>query len=218
MEGQNIFDLTRSTAGQFISGCADVGEVLAKLGEWITEYGESLDSEIYKKFEKNVWIAKTAYVAESVSIMGPCIIGENSELRHGAFLRGNVLIGDGCVVGNSTEVKNSILFDSVQVPHFNYVGDSILGYKAHLGASAVISNVKSDKGEVYFTLDGVRRNSGRKKLGALVGDYAEIGCGAVLCPGTVIGKGATVYPLSLVRGSVPEGCIYKDKNNIVKKH
>ena len=172
----------------------------------------------YIKIADNVWIHESAIIASTASISGPCIIGPNSEIRHCAFIRGNVIVGAGCVVGNSVELKNCVLFDGVQVPHFNYVGDSILGHKAHMGAGAITSNIKSDKSEVVIRLDNKMFNTNRKKVGAMLGDYVEVGCNSVLNPGTVIGRGSSVYPLSSVRGIVPAESIYKSKDDIVKKH
>ena len=166
---------------------------------------------------ESVWIAKTAKVSPAANITGPCIIGPETEVRPGAFIRGNALVGAGCVVGNSTELKNVILFDGVQAPHYNYVGDSILGYKAHMGAGSITSNVKSDKTLVVVTDGKEQVETGRKKVGAMLGDGVEVGCNSVLNPGTVIGKGASVYPLSSVRGVIPARHIYKDKDNIVPR-
>ena len=164
-----------------------------------------------------VWAAKTARIAKSAYLGGPCIIGPGTEVRHGAFIRGAALVGEGCVVGNSVELKNCVLFDGAQVPHFNYVGDSVLGWKAHLGAGAVTSNVKSDKSLVVVKAAGEELPTGRKKVGAMVGDGAEVGCNSVLCPGSVLGRGAQVYPTSCVRGYVPENHIYKAAGNIVAR-
>lgn len=218
MTVSDLFDLTKSLAKPILEECTYVEEVLEKLRGFIVKRGETLDTKRYVQVKDGVWIAKSASVADSAFITAPCIIGEETEIRQCAFIRGSVIIGDRCVVGNSSEVKNSILFDRVQVPHFNYVGDSVLGYAAHLGAGAVTSNVKSDKSEIYVTYDGKCRNSHRTKLGAMIGDFAEIGCGAVLCPGTVIGRGSTVYPLALVRGTIPAHSIFKDSDNIVRKY
>ena len=217
MRTTELFDLSKSIAEPFLSQFIYPEEALFDLSFFIAELGSKLDKEKYTEVKKNVWIAKSAKVSSNATILPPCIIDENSEIRQCAFIRGSVIVGKSCVVGNSSEVKNSILFDSVQVPHFNYVGDSILGFKSHLGAGAVTSNVKSDKSNVSVVRDGEKIVTTRKKLGAMVGDGVEVGCGAVLCPGTIIGKDTTVYPLSLVRGYVPAKSIYKDKNNIVVK-
>ena len=188
-------------------------EALEGLGEFILETIKKLDEEKFYAPSPDVRIAKSATVHPSAAIIGPCIIDENAELRPGAFIRGNVIVGNGCVVGNSCEIKNSILFDKVQVPHFNYVGDSVLGYKAHMGAGAITSNVKMDKSNIV--IGGIATN--RRKVGAILGDHVEVGCNTVLNPGTVVCRNSMIYPLSSVRGVVPENSIYKSKNNIVAK-
>ena len=192
-------------------------EILSDIGSIIADIVRNLDKDEYRCVDGNVWIANDVKIANTATVIGPCIIGAGTELRPGAFVRGNVIIGRNAVVGNSTELKNCILFDSVQVPHFNYVGDSILGYKAHMGAGAVTSNVKSDKSLVCIKVAEDKMETGRKKIGALLGDHVEIGCNSVLNPGTVIGRDSNVYPLSSVRGVVPSESIYKDKNSIVRK-
>ncbi len=192
-------------------------EALSEIADFIVGIGPSLDKEIYTERGNHVYIAKSARVAPSAHIEGPCIVCESAEIRHCAYIRGSVIVGAGAVVGNSTELKNCILFDTVQVPHYNYVGDSILGYKSHLGAGAVTSNVKSDKSEVVVKGENFAFATGRKKVGAVLGDGVEIGCGAVLCPGTVIGKDSTVYPLVRVRGVIPEHCIVKGEGVVVPK-
>ena len=213
----NFFDLSKSMAGDFLSGYEKVWDALPDIKEFVTSLGKSLDKNIYDEIKENVWVAKSAKVAPTAFIDAPCIVGEDSEIRHSAFIRGSVLIGKSCVVGNSTEMKNSIIFDNVQIPHFNYVGDSVLGYKAHLGAGAVTSNVKSDKTLVTIKNGGEKIETGLKKFGAMVGDFTEVGCNSVLCPGTVIGRNCTVYPLSRVRGYLPENSIFKSEENIVSK-
>lgn len=210
-----LFDLSHTAAGEYLAALEFPYEALASISEWILSIGAGLDTALYDHPAETVWIAKSATVARSASITGPCIIGENTEVRHCAFIRGNALIGNGAVVGNSTELKNVILFDGVQVPHYNYVGDSILGYRAHMGAGAVTSNVKSDKTPVVIHGAGFALETGRKKVGAMLGDLAEVGCGSVLNPGTVVGRGSSIYPLSSVRGVVPENSIYKACDNIV---
>jgi NDP-sugar pyrophosphorylase family protein len=193
-------------------------EVLSRIKEIILDIGESLSAELYEKRGEGIWIAKSANVAESAYIGAPCIIGERTEVRHCAFIRGSALIGDDCVVGNSVELKNCILFDSVQVPHYNYVGDSILGYKSHMGAGSITSNVKSDKSLVVVKRrDGVNYQTGLKKMGAALGDYVEVGCNSVLNPGTVVGRESNIYPLSSVRGVIPSQSIFKSGGVIVPK-
>ena len=214
---RDLFDLTHTRAAQMLEGCEYPWEALALIGKTVLAVGKMLDPEQYAHLQEDVWIAKSASVAPTASITGPCIIGENTEVRPGAFIRGNVLVGDGAVVGNSSELKNCILFDGVQVPHYNYVGDSILGCKAHLGAGAVTSNLKSDKSLVVIKNGEEQLATGRKKLGALVGDVAEVGCNSVLCPGSVLGRGCQVYPTSCVRGTVPAGHIYKGPGNLAKR-
>jgi NDP-sugar pyrophosphorylase family protein len=191
-------------------------QVLKGLKDFIVITGESLGKE-YEKADDGIWIHKTADVAKSAQICGPCIIGAEAQVRHCAFIRGSALIGKGCVVGNSTEIKNSVLFDGVQVPHYNYIGDSILGYKVHLGAGAVTSNVKSDKSEIRFTFDGEVIDTQLKKFGAIIGDKSEIGCGSVLNPGTIIGRNTTVYPLTSIRGVRGSNCIVKSADVCVNK-
>lgn len=192
-------------------------EVLPEIRQFICRLGKTLSSEIYNNPEPDIWIAKSAVVADSACIKGPCIIDENAEIRHCAFIRGSAIVGKGAVVGNSTELKNVILFDKVQVPHYNYVGDSILGYKAHLGAGAITSNVKSDKSDISVSYGGERFSTCFKKFGAIVGDCVEVGCGTVLNPGTVVGRNTNIYPLSSVRGYVPGDCIYKHAGEIANK-
>ena len=192
-------------------------EALAAISDYILELGASLPAERYDRVGENVWVAKTATVAPTAYIGGPCIICDGAEVRHCAFIRGSAIVGAGAVVGNSTELKNCILFDGVQVPHYNYVGDSILGYKSHMGAGSITSNVKSDKTQVTVNLGDERVATGRKKFGAMLGDFVEVGCNSVLNPGTVIGCHSNVYPLSPVRGFVPSNSIYKAQNCIVTK-
>ncbi len=214
---ERLFDLSHTLASELLGGCTYPWEALPRIGEFLRALGESLPSEEYNRIGEDVWIAKDATVAESASITGPCIIGHASQIRVGAYIRGSVLVGDGCVVGNSCELKNVILFDGAQVPHFNYIGDSIVGYRAHAGAGAVTSNIKSDKTSVTIRTPDGRVETGLRKCGAMIGDGVEIGCGCVLNPGTVIGKNTTVYPLSSVRGFLPGNSIYKDANRIVPK-
>ena len=204
-----LLDLTHTTAAPLLEKAQYPWQALSGIGALIRALGEALPAGEYHHPEELVWIHKTVKRFPSNFIAGPCIIGPETEVRPGAFIRGNALVGAGCVVGNSTELKNVILFDGVQVPHYNYVGDSILGYKSHMGAGAVTSNVKQDKTLVTIAAGDERVETGLKKFGAMLGDQVEVGCGAVLNPGTVIGRGSRVYPLSMVRGAVPEGSIYK---------
>jgi NDP-sugar pyrophosphorylase family protein len=204
-------------AREMLEGCTYPWEALEKIHDTILAIGATLSPDEYDHPAEDVWIAKDAKIAETASITGPCIIGRGTEVRPSAFIRGNALVGDGAVVGNSTELKNVILFDKVQVPHYNYVGDSILGFKAHMGAASLTSNVKSDKKLVIIKNQGELIETGRKKVGAILGDRVEVGCGSVLNPGTIIGHDSNVYPLSSVRGVVPSNSIYKGKDNIVSK-
>ncbi len=213
----NLFDLSNTIAASVFEGCEYPWEVLPKIGEFIVKLGETLPEDEYEKAGENVWIARTAKVFPSAYINGPCIIGKNAEVRHCAFIRGNAIVGEGAVVGNSTELKNVILFNKVQVPHYNYVGDSVLGFKAHMGAGSITSNVKSDKKLVVINNRGVKIETGLKKVGAFLGDNVEVGCGSVLNPGTVVGRESNIYPLSSVRGVVPEKSIYKRKTEVVNK-
>lgn len=212
-----LFSLDNPLVSPLFEGVEYPFEVLPKIGEFIKKLGETLDKDIYEQIGEQIWIAKSAKVAASASITGPCIIGENAEVRHCAFIRGNAFIGNDCVVGNSTELKNVVLIGKVQVPHYNYVGDSVLGYGSHMGAGSITSNVKSDKTLVTVKLGDEKIETGLKKFGAILGDFVEVGCGSVLNPGTIIGKNSNIYPLSSVRGFIPEGSIYKNANEVVKK-
>lgn len=214
---KELYTLEETIAKDIFEGATYPWEVLPKIGSFIKELGETLSSEEYDKVGEDVWIAKSANVFESAYIHGPAIIGKNAEVRHCAFIRGNAIVGEGAVVGNSTELKNVILFNKVQVPHYNYVGDSILGYKAHMGAGSITSNVKSDKKLVVIKTPEGPVETGLKKFGAMLGDEVEVGCGSVLNPGTVIGSHSNIYPLSSVRGVVPANSIYKNKNEVVEK-
>ena len=210
-------DLSKTLAKELLEGKTYPWEVLPCISEFIVKLGNTLSEEEYEKKGENVWIAKSAKVAPTAYINGPAIIGKDAEVRHCAFIRGNALVGEGAVVGNSTELKNVILFDKVQVPHYNYVGDSILGYKSHMGAGSITSNVKSDKKLVVVKGKEVRMETGLKKFGAMLGDEVEVGCGSVLNPGTVVGSHTNIYPLSSVRGVVPSHSIYKNQNEVVDK-
>ena len=215
---KNLYNLDETIARDLLEQYTYPWEVLPHISEYILELGSKLPQEEYNKIGENVWIHKTAKVFESAYIHGPAIICKDAEIRHCAFIRGNAIVGEGTVVGNSTELKNVILFNKVQVPHYNYVGDSILGYKAHMGAGAITSNVKSDKKLVVIKNGTDKMETGLKKVGAMLGDNVEVGCGSVLNPGTIIGKNSNIYPLSSVRGVVPENSIYKCKNEIVEKN
>lgn len=214
---KNLYNLEETIAKELLETVTYPWEALPKIADFIIELGKSLDKEKYEEVEENIWIAKTAKVAPSAYIAPPCIICENAEVRHCAFIRGKAIVGEGAVVGNSTELKNVILFNKVQVPHYNYVGDSILGYKAHMGAGSITSNVKSDKKLVIVKNGKERIETGLKKFGAMIGDEVEVGCGSILNPGSVIGKNSNIYPLSSVRRVVPEKSIYKNQNEIVEK-
>ena len=213
----NLYDLSQTIAKDLLESVTYPWEALSQINDYILKIGNELETKKYNKIGEDVWIAKTAKVMPSASIHGPAIIGENAEIRHCAFIRGKVIVGDGAVVGNSTELKNVILFHKVQVPHYNYVGDSILGYQAHMGAGSITSNVKSDKKLVVVKNGMEQIETGLKKFGAMIGDKVEIGCNSVLNPGTVVGKNSNVYPLSSVRGVIPPNSIYKNKNEIVQK-
>ena len=218
-----LLDLSHTRARPWLEHTAYPWEILSEIPTVITEIGAALDPTRYDHPAEGIWIAKTATVADTARISPPAIIGESTEVRQGAFLRGGTLVGDGCVVGNSTELKNCILFDGVQVPHYNYVGDSVLGYMAHLGAGAITSNVKSDKTPVTVKpAEGCEGAfspipTGRRKLGAMLGDFVEVGCGSVLNPGTVIGCHTRIYPLTSVRGAVPSHAIFKGGGEIVEQ-
>lgn len=214
---KDLYDLDHTLAKDYLSEFTYPWEALAGISDLILEIGKTLPEDEFDHPAEDVWIAKDATVFSTAYIKGPCIIGHNTEVRQCAFIRGSALVGDNCVVGNSTELKNVILFDVVQVPHYNYVGDSILGYKSHMGAGSITSNVKSDKKLVVIKNEGELIETGRKKVGAMVGDGVEVGCGSVLNPGTVIGRNSNVYPLSSVRGAVPAESIFKGKGDIVKK-
>lgn len=214
---ENLLDLNETIAKDLFEGKTYPWEVLSEIGDFILKLGESLDPEEYEKRGENVWVAKSAKIAPTAYINGPAIIGKEAEIRHCAFIRGNAIVGEGAVVGNSTELKNVVLFNKVQVPHYNYVGDSVLGYKSHMGAGSICSNVKSDKKLVVVKDKEEQIETGLKKFGAMLGDNVEVGCGSVLNPGTVIGRNSNIYPLSPVRGCVPADSIYKSRNEIVKK-
>lgn len=214
---EDLYDLKETIAVDIFDGLKFPWEVLPKIKDFIIKLGETLPEDKFEKKGENIWIAKSAKVFPSAYIAGPCIIDEDAEVRHCAFIRGSAIVGKGCVVGNSTELKNVILFNKVQVPHYNYVGDSILGFKAHMGAGSITSNVKSDKTLVVVKSDGENIETGLKKFGAMLGDNVEVGCNSVLNPGTVIGRSTNIYPTSCVRGYIPANSIYKDSSNIINK-
>lgn len=214
---QELYDLNETIAAELFAGVTYPWEVLPEISRFIRELGVSLSPDEYEKQGEDVWIAKSAKIAPTASISGPAIIGKEAEIRHCAFIRGNAIVGEGAVVGNSTELKNVVLFNRVQVPHYNYVGDSVLGYKAHMGAGSITSNVKSDKKLVVVKTPEGNMETGMKKFGAMIGDEVEVGCGSVLNPGSVIGRHTNIYPLSSVRGYVPSGSIYKKQGEIAEK-
>lgn len=212
-----LYDLKETIAKEIFQGKTYPWEVLPLIGSFIEKLGNTLSSEEYDRIGENIWVAKSASIAPTVALNGPCIIGKHAEIRQCAFIRGNAIVGEGAVVGNSTELKNVILFNKVQVPHYNYVGDSVLGYKAHMGAGSITSNVKSDKKPVVVHGEDFELETGMKKFGAMLGDGVEVGCNSVLNPGTVVGRNSNIYPLSSVRGVVPADSIYKSRQEIVKK-
>lgn len=213
---EELFDLTKTEAAELFEGAEYPWEVLKRIHDFILAYQKTLGDD-YNKIGEDIYIHKSAKVAPTASITGPVVIGAETEVRHCAFLRGNAFVGRGAVVGNSTELKNVILFDKVQVPHYNYVGDSILGYRSHMGAGSITSNVKSDKSLVVVKENGVLHETGLKKMGAILGDYVEIGCGSILNPGSVICQNTNVYPLSSVRGVIPPNSIYKKLGEVAEK-
>lgn len=214
----DLFDLNHTIASEFLLNFKYPWQALSVIKETIISLGKKLDSSEYIEISENVWAHKSAVISSSALVTSPCIIGAYSEIRHCAFIRGSALIGNNCVIGNSVELKNTILFDNVQTPHYNYVGDSILGYKAHMGAGSITSNVKSDKSFVTINTGTQKIETGLKKCGAFLGDYAEIGCNSVLNPGTIIGKNSNIYPLSSVRGIVESNSILKSNGIIVNKN
>lgn len=211
-----LFDLSHTICGGYIYSTEESYKCICDIKGIIERLLPTLGEDFYQ-IKQGVFVHKNAILSSSAKIDGPAIICKGAELRHGAYIRSNAVIGCDAVIGNSCEVKNSIIFDGAQIPHFNYVGDSIVGFKAHLGAGVILSNLKSDKSNVNLTIDGVKIDSKMRKMGALIGDYAEIGCNSVLNPGTIIGKNTTVYPLSFIRGTVEENCIYKNNGQIIKK-
>lgn len=217
MLAANLFDYTKTIAKPLLESVEYPWEALPKIKDFIIELGKTLDPKIYEQRGENIWVAKTATVFPTAYLGGPLIICEDAEIRHCAFIRGSAIVGKGAVVGNSTELKNSILFDGVQTPHYNYIGDSILGYKAHTGAGTITSNLKSDKSLVTVMCSGEKHETNVKKFGAMIGDFVEVGCNSVLNPGSVIGRNTNIYPLSFVRGYVPENSIYKRLGEVAEK-
>ena len=214
---ENMYDLKETIAAQLFYGVQYPWEVLSRISSFIIELGSTLDEAVFEKRGENIWVARSAVTAPTACLNGPLIIDEWAEIRHCAFVRGSAIVGRGAVVGNSTELKNVVLFNGVQVPHYNYVGDSILGYKSHMGAGSITSNVKSDKTLVVVKNGTEQIETGLKKFGAMLGDHVEVGCNSVLNPGTVIGRNTNIYPLSMVRGVISGGSIYKNKNEIAQK-
>ena len=214
---KELYDLSHTAAAPLLAATVHPWEALPRIGDFIRELGASLSLEEYDHPQEDVWIHKTAKIYPNNTIAGPCVIGPETEVRPGAFIRGNALVGAGCVVGNSTELKNAILFDRVQVPHYNYVGDGILGYRAHLGAGAIASNVKSDHSTVHVRTEDQDIDTGLRKCSSMVGDFAEVGCGSVLCPGSILGRNSQVYPLTRVRGVLGENRILKAEGLSVEK-
>lgn len=214
---KNLFDYTKTIAKPLLESIEYPWEALPKIKDFIIELGKTLDLKIYEQRSENVWVAKSARVFDSAYLGGPLIVCEDAEVRQCAFIRGSAIVGKGAVVGNSTELKNSILFDGVQTPHYNYIGDSILGYKAHTGAGTITSNLKSDKSLVTVLCDDEKIETNIKKFGAMLGDFVEVGCNSVLNPGSVIGRNTSIYPLSFVRGYVPENSIYKRLGEVAEK-
>jgi len=214
---KDLYDLSKTSARPLLEKTEYPWEALSRIGDYVKELGKTLSGDEYYSPCDDVWVANDVKIPPTATILSPTIIESGTEIRPGAYIRGKVLVGKNCVIGNSCELKNSIIFDNVQIPHFNYIGDSILGYRAHTGAGAITSNVKSDRTLVCVNVGDKKIETGLKKFGAMIGDYAEIGCNSVLNPGTVIGKNTNVYPLSSVRGVVPEDSIYKAADNIVAK-
>lgn len=209
-----LFDLSHTVASHLFEGIENPWDALGDIGSFILKLGPTLDKSLFEQRGENIWVARTAKIAPTAFLGGPLIIDDGAEIRHCAFIRGSAIVGKNSVVGNSTELKNVVIFDNVQVPHYNYVGDSILGYRSHMGAGSITSNVKSDKTLVTIACNDGKIETGLKKMGAILGDFVEVGCNSVLCPGTVIGRHTNIYPLSMVRGSVPANSIYKHMGEI----
>ena len=213
-----LFDLEHTIAKDLLNSHEYPWETLKLIKDEILKLAEQLDKNEYKEIKENVWVHNSARIADSAYIDGPTIIGKDTEIRHCAYIRGSAIVGEGCVIGNSCELKNTIIFDGCQVPHFNYVGDSILGYKAHMGAGSIVSNIKSDKHNVVIKDEEENYETNLRKFGAMIGDYVEVGCNSVLNPGTIIGRHSNVYPLARVRGVVKANSIYKDERKVVEKY
>ena len=213
----NLLNLNYTVAKNYLEKYEYPWEAIPEIKNFILEIGRELDKQEYEEIKENVWIHKSTSVDENVVIIGPAIIGKESQIRHCAYIRENVIIGEGCTIGNSCEIKNSIIFDNSQVPHFNYVGDSLMGYRSHMGAGSIVSNLKSDKSNITVRNVDEKIDTNLRKFGAIIGDGVEIGCNSVLNPGTIVGRNSNVYPLARVRGVVPENSIYKDEDNIVEK-
>ena len=214
---ENLLDLNYTITKNYFKNYEYPWEIIPEIKNIVLEIGKNLDKNQYKEIKNNVWVHISASIDENVQIIGPTIIDENSSIKHCAYIRENVIIGKACVIGNSCEIKNAIIFDETQVPHFNYVGDSVMGYKSHMGAGAIISNLKSDQSNIIVKTEEEKIETNLRKFGAIIGDFVEVGCNSVLNPGTIIGRKTTIYPLSRVRGLVKENCIYKEEDNVVEK-
>jgi len=217
MKLENLIDISKTISRELFEGVIYPWEVLPKIKAYIIELGNSLDKEHYKEIDKSIWIGNNVKIDKLSTIIAPCIIDDDTEVRPGAYLRGNVIIGKNCVIGNSVEIKNSIIFDCSQIPHYNYVGDSILGYHSHLGAGVILSNLKNDKSNIVIKNNGELIETGLRKMGAIIGDYVDVGCNSVVFPGSVIGKYTSIYPLVRVRGVIDEYSIMKSDDVIIKK-
>ena len=214
---EDLLDLNYTITKNYFKKHEYPWEIIPEIKNIVLEIGKNLDKNQYKEIKNNVWVHISASIDENVQIIGPAIIDENSSIKHCAYIRENVIIGKACVIGNSCEIKNAIIFDETQVPHFNYVGDSVMGYKSHMGAGAIISNLKSDQSNIIVKTEEEKIETNLRKFGAIIGDFVEVGCNSVLNPGTIIGRKTTIYPLSRVRGLVKENCIYKEEDNVVEK-
>lgn len=214
---EDLLDLNYTITKNYFKNYEYPWEIIPEIKNIVLEIGKNLDKNQYKEIKNNVWVHISASIDENVQIIGPAIIDKNSSIKHCAYIRENVIIGKDCVIGNSCEIKNAIIFDETQVPHFNYVGDSVMGYKSHMGAGAIISNLKSDQSNIIVKTEEEKIETNLRKFGAIIGDFVEVGCNSVLNPGTIIGRKTTIYPLSRVRGLVKEKCIYKEEDNVVQK-